>query len=73
MPLLTANWEDAQDKSRAIENAYLDAELGRGAAPSKAKTLAAAIQLFTDSKRGEDLAENTLYTHTLTLNQLRDF
>lgn len=26
-----------------------------------------------DSKRGEDLAENTLYTHTLTLNQLRDF
>jgi len=26
-----------------------------------------------DSKRGENLAQNTLYTHTLNLDQLRDF
>ena len=71
----TANWEDAQDKARAIEKAYPDAALGRGPAPSKAKTLETAIQLFMDSKRGENLAlaENTLYTHTLNLDQLRDF
>jgi hypothetical protein len=69
----TANWEGAQDKARAIEKAYLDAELGRGPVPSEAKTLEAAIQLFMDSKRGEDLAENTLYKHTLTLKRLQDF
>jgi hypothetical protein len=61
------------NKARAIEKAYLDAALGRGPAPSKAKTLEAAIQLFMDSKRGENLAQNTLYTHTLNLDQLRDF
>ena len=32
-----------------------------------------AIALFMDSKRGEDLAENTLYKHTLTLNRLQTF
>jgi len=32
-----------------------------------------AIALFMDSKRGEDLAENTLYKHTLTLSRLQDF
>jgi integrase/recombinase XerD len=68
-----ASWEDAQNKARAIEKLYLDAELGRGPAPTKAKTLEQAIQLFIDSKRGEDLSPNTLYKHTLTLKRLQDF
>ena len=46
---------------------------GRGPAPAKAKTVEQAIALFMDSKRGEDLAENTLYKHTLTLNRLQTF
>ena len=69
----TANWEDAQTKARAIEKTYLDAELGRGPAPAKAKTVEQAIALFMKSKRGEDLTENTLYKHTLTLNRLQTF
>ena len=67
----TFNWEDAQNKARAIEKTYLDAELA-GTAPAKAKTVEQAIALFMDSKRGEDLSENTLYKHTLTLNRLQD-
>src|SRR3974377_401345 len=69
----TASWEVAQAKARAIEQAHLDAELGRGPAPSEAKRVDEAIKLFTDSKRGEDLATNTLYKHTLTLNRLQAF
>src|SRR5215471_6277479 len=38
-----------------------------------AQDKARAIALFMDSKRGEDLAENTLYKHTLTLSRLQDF
>jgi integrase/recombinase XerC len=67
------NWDDAQAKARAIEKSHLDAELGREPAPSKAKTVEDAIKLFMDSKRGEDLAENTLYKHTLTLKRLQDY
>jgi len=62
----TFNWETAQEKADAIARTYLDAELGRGPAPAEAKTVEQAIALFMDSKRGEDLAENTLYKHTLT-------
>jgi len=69
----TFSWDIAQDKARAIEQAHLDAELGRGPAPAQAKTVEQAIALFMDSKRGEDLAENTLYKHTLTLSRLQDF
>jgi len=69
----TANWDDLQNKACAIEKTYLDAELGRGPAPAKAKTVEQAIALFMDSKRGEDLAANTLYKHTLTLNRLQTF
>ena len=69
----TFSWEFAQEKARAIEQAHLDAELGRGPAPSEAKRVDAAIALFMDSKRGEDLAENTLYKHTLTLKRLQAF
>ncbi len=69
----TFRWETAQEKANAIEKTYLDAELGRGPAPSEAKTVEQAIALFTDSKRGEDLATNTLYKHTLTLSRLQDF
>ncbi len=69
----TFSWDTAEDKARAIEKAHLDADLGRGAAPAEAKTVEQAIALFMDSKRGEDLAANTLYKHTLTLNRLQAF
>jgi integrase/recombinase XerD len=69
----TASWETAQLKARAIEQTYLDAELGRGPAPGEAKRVDEAVALFMDSKRGEDLAPNTLYKHTLTLNRLQSF
>lgn len=69
----TFNWDTAQDKARAIEKTYLDAELGRGPAPAAAKTIEQAIAQFMDSKRGEDLSPNTLYKHTLTLNRLQAF
>jgi integrase/recombinase XerD len=69
----TFSWETAQQKARAIEQLHLDAELGRGPAPSEAKRVEEAIALFMDSKRGEDLAANTLYKHTLTLERLQAF
>src|SRR5580765_3245304 len=69
----TFSWDTAQDKARAIEQTYLDAELGRGPAPTEAKTVEQAIALFMDSKRGEDLSPNTLYKHTLALNRLQGF
>jgi integrase/recombinase XerD len=65
----TFNWEKAQERARTIERA----ELGEGPAPSEVKRVDAAIALFMDSKRGEDLAENTLYKHTLTLARLQEF
>jgi len=49
-----------------------DAELGR-TAPGAPKTVADAITLFMDSKRGEDLSANTLYKHALTLSRLQAF
>ena len=69
----TFNWDTAQQKARAIEQSHLDAELGRGPAPSEAKRVDEAIALFMDSKRGEDLASATLYKHTLTLGRLQLF
>jgi len=69
----TQSWETAQLKARAIEQTHLDAEIGRGPTPGKAKRVDEAIALFMDSKRGEDLAANTLYKHTLTLNRLQSF
>jgi site-specific recombinase XerD len=69
----TNDWSTASEKARAIEKTHLDAELGRGPAPAEAKRVEQAIALFMDSKRGEDLAENTLYKHTLTLQRLQDF
>lgn len=69
----TATWEIAQQKARQIDRQYLDAELGKGPAPGAAKSVEEAIQLFMDSKRGEDLAPNTLYKHTLTLRRLQEF
>lgn len=65
----TFNWEAAQAKARNIE----EAELGLAPALSEVKRLDAAISLFMASKRGEDLAEKTLYKHTLTLNRLQAF
>jgi len=51
----------------------LDADLGNAPAPGAAKSVEQAIALFMDSKRGEDLSENTLYKHTLTLKRLQEF
>src|SRR5271166_3835316 len=69
----TPSWDTAQQKARAIEQTHMDAELGRGPAPGKAKSVEQAIALFLDSKRGEDLAANTLYKHKLTLARLQTF
>jgi integrase/recombinase XerD len=69
----TLNWETAEQKARHKEQEFLDAELGNGPAPAEAKSIEQAIALFMDSKRGEDLAANTLYKHTLTLSRLQTF
>lgn len=72
----TFSWEDAQEKARQIERAHLDAELGRGGSPAafeRPKSVKDAIALFMDSKRGEDLADGTLYRHVLTLKRLQAF
>jgi site-specific recombinase XerD len=71
--LKTSSWEIAKQKARALEQQHLDAELGKGPAPSEVKSVEQAVELFMGSKRGEDLSPNTLYKHTLTLNRLRDF
>jgi len=68
----TFSWETAQQKARKIEQEHLDAELGHSK-PGAPKTVADAIALFLDSKRGEDLSENTLYKHKLTLDRLQAF
>jgi site-specific recombinase XerD len=68
-----ASWGFAEEKAHAIEKMHQDAELGRGPAPAEAKSIEQAIALFKDSKRGEDLSENTLYKHTLTLKRLQDY
>lgn len=69
----TNSWEIAKQKARTEEQKHLDAELGRAPAPGKALSVEDAIKRFTESKRGEDLAENTLYKHKLTLDRLQDF
>ena len=66
-------WEGAQRKARVLEQQYEDAELGKAPAPGVAKTVKDAIDLFLDSKRGEDLSTNTLYKHKLTLARLQEF
>ena len=69
----TFNWDKAQQKARAIEQNAPGRRVGPRPAPAEAKTVEQAIALFMDSKRGEDLAENTLYKHTLTLTRLQEF
>jgi integrase/recombinase XerD len=68
----TLSWEMAEQRAHKLEQQFLDADLGR-TAPGAPKTVADAIVLFLDSKRGEDLAPNTLYKHGLTLNRLQAF
>jgi site-specific recombinase XerD len=46
---------------------------GKTAAPGAPKRIEEAIALFLDSKRGEDLAPNTLYEHVATLSRLQAF
>ena len=69
----TLNWEIAEQRARHKEQEFVDADLGKAPAPGAAKRVDEAIALFMDSKRGEDLAANTLYKHTLTLNRLQAF
>ena len=69
----TRNWEIAEQRARHKEQEFLDADLGKAPAPGAAKRVDEAVALFMDSKRGEDLAANTLYKHTLTLNRLQAF
>jgi hypothetical protein len=59
----TAAWEIAAKRARQVEQDHLDTEFGAAAKPGAPKTVADAIALFTDSKRGEDLSDNTLYKH----------
>lgn len=68
-----ATWEIAAKRARQIEQDHLDVEFGAVAKPGAPKTLADAIALFMDSKRGEDLSANTLYKHALTLSRLQAF
>jgi integrase/recombinase XerD len=68
----TVSWESAQKTARKIELDHENAELGQST-PGAPKTVADAIALFLDSKRGEDLASNTLYKHKLTLDRLQAF
>jgi integrase/recombinase XerD len=69
----TLNWDMAEQIARHKEQEFLDADLGIAPAPVSAKSVEEAIELFMNSKRGEDLAENTLYKHALTLQRLRTF
>lgn len=69
----TMSWELGQKKARLIEVQHEDAELGRTAKPEAAKRVEEAVALYLDSKRGEDLASNTLYKHKLTLKRLQAF
>jgi integrase/recombinase XerD len=69
----TMSWEEAQKKARVIEQSHNDAELGQTAKPGSPKTVAEAVVLYLDSKRGKDLAANTLYKHKLTLSRLETF
>jgi integrase/recombinase XerD len=68
----TASWDTAQKKAQKLEQEHLAAELGHST-PGAPKTVTEAIALFLDSKRGEDLAANTLYKHGLTLKRLQEF
>ena len=69
----TFSWETAQQKADAIAKTHLDAELGLGPAPAKAKSVEEAIALFLNSKQGEDLSPNTIYKHKHTLKRLQEF
>jgi site-specific recombinase XerD len=69
----TLSWELAAERARYLEQRYLDAELGKAPPPGAAKRVDEAIALFMDSKRGEDLAANTLGKYVLTLNRLQAF
>ena len=69
----TRSWEMAEQRARKLEQQYLDVELGN-AAPGAPTTVAAAIALFLDSKRGTGgVASNTLYKYGLTLARLQAF
>ena len=61
------SWELGQKKARLIEVQHEVAELGRTAKAEAAKRVEKAVNLCLDSKRGEDLASNTLSDAGLTL------
>ena len=47
----TFSWDTAQDKARAIEKTYLDAELGRGPAPSSATSRIGPKEVYADGSQ----------------------
>jgi Zn-finger protein len=65
----TRVWVEGERKAKEIERAY-DAT---GTAPTAAKTVKEAIELFLNTKRGEDLAPDTLYRHEYITGLLLDF
>src|SRR5439155_5010715 len=69
----TRSWNLAAEYARQLETQFNNAELGKAPAPGAARTVKEAIDLFLDSKRGEDLSTNTLYKHKLTLARLQEF
>lgn len=70
--LRTRSWEFAQQHAQHMEQRHLNGALGL-AAPKEEQSVTGAIELFMASKRGEDLAVNTLGKHKLTLDRLQRF
>ena len=63
-------WATAQKLAAKIEKDHTDERLGT-TTPGAPITVKDAIKIFTDSKRGEDLAPNTLGKYALTLSRLQ--
>jgi integrase/recombinase XerD len=64
------NWRSAAHKARQLEKQLEDIQQGNHQSNT---TVKAAIDLFLDSKQGEDLSANTLYKHKLSLARLQEF
>lgn len=65
----TDSWDAAQRQARALE---VRSENGTPS-PTAAKTVAQAVDLFLDNKRGENLAADSLYRHEHITKQLLEF
>jgi integrase/recombinase XerD len=68
----TRSWEIAEQRARHKEQQFVDKELGK-VVPGAPTTVAGAITLFMDSKRGGGIESNTLGKYKLTLARLQEF